>query len=88
MFALVNDSGIDFIGQNRDVPLNRNFGDGFEIGLRQESTGRVLRRIDDNQLGFGSSPWRSSPSRQTGIDTFPRGGAEQAYPPTKLIIDS
>ncbi len=47
---VVQGFGVDLVGENPDVVLERGLGDEAQVFPRQHSAGRVLRRIDDDKL--------------------------------------
>ena len=49
--AVVQDPPVDLVGEDPQVLPDRDIGDSFDVRSRQDATGRVRRRVDDQQPG-------------------------------------
>ena len=51
MLSLEYQAAIDFVTQHHDIAIADRAGDPVDVDLGQHATGRVLRRIQNDQLG-------------------------------------
>ena len=52
MLARVEESAVDLVGQDDDVALAGDVGNGFQVGAGEHAAGRVVGRVDDDQPGL------------------------------------
>ena len=53
VLALEDAAAVDLVGHDDDVVLAGDVGDGRDVLARQHAAGRVVRRVEDDQLGLG-----------------------------------